>query len=267
MLLLGRDGEDPLFLQVKEAQRLGARALRRHERVRRTRASRVVEGQRLMQAASDIFLGWVTANGLDGEQRDFYVRQLWDWKGSADVERDGADGAGACTPSSAAGPWRAPTPAPATAVAIAAYLGSGDTFDQAIADFAEAYADQNERDYAHLPRPPTAGGSPSRRASIEPGDGPARDPRPPPRRRDPAAALRGAERLRPRRRPTALGAAAIVIGLLNALVWPLLARIDAAADGPHTRRLAALLLNGDRRHLRGQPPARRPRRRPSSTGS
>jgi Uncharacterized protein conserved in bacteria (DUF2252) len=106
----------------------------------------VVEGQRLMQAASDILLGWYRTEGLDGKQRDFYVRQLWDWKLSADVEH--------MSPSTmriygeACG-W---TLARAHArsgdrIAIAAYLGSGRQFETAIAEFAEAYADQNERDY------------------------------------------------------------------------------------------------------------------------
>ena len=80
VLLLGRDDGDPLFLQVKEAARVGAGAVRRRRAEYATRAQRVVEGQRLMQAASDIFLGWIAADGLDGQTRDFYVRQLWDWK-------------------------------------------------------------------------------------------------------------------------------------------------------------------------------------------
>ena len=85
VLLLGRDETDPLFLQVKEAEAsvlepyLGKSAFDNH-------GQRVVDGQRLMQAASDIFLGWIRIEGLDGMSRDFYVRQLWDWKGSADVE-------------------------------------------------------------------------------------------------------------------------------------------------------------------------------------
>ena len=111
----------------------------------------MVEGQRLMQAASDIFLGWVTAEGPDGKDRDFYVRQLWDGKASAVVER--------MTPETMAlyaklCGW---TLARAHArsgdrIAIAAYLGKGDVFDRAIGDFAEAYADQNERDYKEFAR-------------------------------------------------------------------------------------------------------------------
>ena len=109
-----------------------------------------------MQAASDIFLGWERATGLDGVERDFYIRQLRDWKGSAPIEHDGARGDGASTPACAAGLLPAPTPAPATASRIAAYLGKSDAFDVAIADFARAYADQNEADHAALaPRLPT----------------------------------------------------------------------------------------------------------------
>jgi uncharacterized protein (DUF2252 family) len=145
LLLLGRDSQDPLFLQAKEAQSsvlepyTGASKFKQQGR-------RVVEGQRLMQAASDIFLGWVTVEGPDGKDRDFYVRQLWDGKASAEVER--------MTPHTMAlyaklCGW---TLARAHArsgdrIAIAAYLGKGDVFDRAIGDFAEAYADQNERDY------------------------------------------------------------------------------------------------------------------------
>ena len=150
LLLLGRDSQDPLFLQAKEAQSsvlepyTGASQFKQQGR-------RVVEGQRLMQAASDIFLGWVTAEGPDGKDRDFYVRQLWDGKASAVVER--------MTPETMAlyaklCGW---TLARAHArsgdrIAIAAYLGKGDVFDRAIGDFAEAYADQNERDYKEFAR-------------------------------------------------------------------------------------------------------------------
>jgi hypothetical protein len=110
---------------------------------------RVVEGQRLMQAASDIFLGWVAAQGLDSQARCFYVRQLWDGKGSVDVERISAGELGVY------GALCARTLARAHArsgnrVAIASYLGGGNAFDRAIAEFAERYADQNERDYEAL---------------------------------------------------------------------------------------------------------------------
>ena len=113
---------------------------------------RVVAGQRLMQSASDMFLGWkrVTADSsLDGRQHDYYVRQLHDWKGSADIET--------MKPSLMVvyGRLCAWTLARAHArsgdrIAIASYLGGGDVFDKAIATFSEAYADQNERDYAAL---------------------------------------------------------------------------------------------------------------------
>lgn len=148
VLLLGRDGEDPLFLQAKEARasvleaHLGAGAYEHHGR-------RVVEGQRLMQAASDVFLGWVTAAGIDDEERCFYVRQLWDGKGSADVER--------MSPSDLTvyGTLCGETLARAHArsgnrIAIASYLGRGEAFEKAVAEFAEAYADQNERDFERL---------------------------------------------------------------------------------------------------------------------
>jgi uncharacterized protein (DUF2252 family) len=145
-LLLGRDDQDPLFLQFKEAQ---PSVLERF--VGKSRHSndgeRVVTGQRLMQATSDIFLGWDRVLGLDGAQRDFYGRQLKDWKGSFDVE--------AAIPQGAAiyGRTCGWTLARAHArsgdrFAIAAYLGSSDVFDRALSEFAEAYADQNERDLA-----------------------------------------------------------------------------------------------------------------------
>ena len=86
VLMVGHDNNDPLFLQAKEAQRFGARAIPRQERVRDYHGQRVVEGQRLMQAASDIMRGWEHVTGVDGVERDFYVRQLWDQKGSAIVE-------------------------------------------------------------------------------------------------------------------------------------------------------------------------------------
>ena len=148
-LFLGIDGEDPLFLQLKEAQpSVLERFVGKSEYG--NAGQRVVAGQRVMQATSDIFLGWhhVTA-GLDGQGRDFYIRQLKDWKGSFAVEA--AVPAGAAAYGKMCG-W---TLARAHArsgdrVAIASYLGGGDTFDQALAAFAETYADQNERDYRAL---------------------------------------------------------------------------------------------------------------------
>jgi uncharacterized protein (DUF2252 family) len=148
VLMLGRDSGDPLFLQAKEAgpsvlePYLGESDYANHGR-------RVVEGQRLMQAASDIFLGWVSAQGLDAQARCFYVRQLWDGKGSVDVERVSAGelamyGA-LCARTLARAHARSGDRA-----AIAAYLGRGNAFDRAIAEFAERYADQNERDYEAL---------------------------------------------------------------------------------------------------------------------
>jgi len=146
MLMLGRDHNDPLFLQIKEAQAsvlerfLGKSTYKHH-------GERVVAGQRLMQAATDIFLGWQRIRGLDGVTRDYYMRQFDDWKGSADVGTLQVPGAtlysricGATLARAHArwGDW----------IAIASYLGKGDVFDRAIADFSAAYADQNERDYA-----------------------------------------------------------------------------------------------------------------------
>ena len=111
---------------------------------------RVVAGQHLMQASSDIFLGWLQVeSGIDDQPRDFFGRQLKDWKGS--FETEGALPKGAAIYGQTCG-W---TLARAHArsgdrIAIAAYLGGGDAFDRAIADFSEAYADQNERDYTKL---------------------------------------------------------------------------------------------------------------------
>jgi uncharacterized protein (DUF2252 family) len=148
VLMLGRDDGDPLFLQAKEAQSsvlepfLGKSAFKNHGR-------RVVEGQRLMQAASDILLGWLHTVGIDGVERDFYVRQLWDAKGSAMVdvmEPDAMEGyGGLCGWTLAKAHARS-----GDAIAIGSYLGSGEVFDRAMAAFAEAYADQNERDYEAL---------------------------------------------------------------------------------------------------------------------
>jgi uncharacterized protein (DUF2252 family) len=146
LLLEGRDGGDPLVLQAKEAEasvleeHLGASPYANH-------GERVVQGQRLMQAASDVLLGWLHATGLDGVARDFYVRQLWDAKGSFDVASMSPATLGRY------GELCAWTLARAHArsgdrVAIASYLGSGDTFDRAVTVFAARYADCNEADYA-----------------------------------------------------------------------------------------------------------------------
>ena len=148
VLMLGRDGDDPLFLQAKEAQAsvlepfLGKSKFAAH-------GHRIVEGQRLMQAASDIMLGWLHTTGFDGIERDFYIRQLWDSKGTAHVELMEPTGLEAyarlCGWTLAKAHARS-----GDAIAIGSYLGSGDVFEKAMARFAEAYADQNERDYEAL---------------------------------------------------------------------------------------------------------------------
>jgi uncharacterized protein (DUF2252 family) len=155
-LFQGKDGDDPLFLQVKEAQAsvleefVGKSGYSSH-------GERVVAGQHLMQASSDIFLGWRSmANPVENIERDFYVRQLKDWKGSAELE--------GMTPEAMAvyGRLCGWTLARAHArsgdrVAIASYLGSSDVFDRAIIQFSEAYADQNERDHAALAKAAKSG--------------------------------------------------------------------------------------------------------------
>jgi uncharacterized protein (DUF2252 family) len=148
LLLLGRDTGDPLILQAKEAQ---ASVLERFLPPSRYAqcGERVVTGQRLMQAASDIFLGWQRATGIDGEDRHFYVRQLRDGKGSVDLTRMTPERlalyATICGWTLARAHARS-----GDRIAIAAYLGTSDTFDRAVVEFSEAYADQNERDHAAL---------------------------------------------------------------------------------------------------------------------
>lgn len=147
-LLLGRDDQDPLFLQAKEAGRsvledyLGPAP-------QSSPARRVTEGQRLMQAVGDIFLGWQRQVGIDGRTRDFYLRQLRDWKASAEVEAMIPRGmevyAELCGWTLARAHARS-----GDRVAIGAYLGSGPSFDRAVAGFATAYADLNERDHQEL---------------------------------------------------------------------------------------------------------------------
>lgn len=149
VLMYGRDAEDPLFLQVKEAQRSVLAefgGLRDEQADAGCQGRRVVEGQRLMQATSDIFLGWETVDGFDDKRRDFYIRQLADWKGSAVIED--MEPATLTAYARLCG-W---TLARAHArsgdrVAIATYLGEDTTFAHAIAEFSDDYADQNERDY------------------------------------------------------------------------------------------------------------------------
>ena len=148
MLLLGRDASDPLFLQLKEAEAsvlepfLGKSNFGNH-------GQRVVEGQRLTQAASDIMLGWIRTPDFEGVPRDFYIRQLWDHKGSAMVDVMGARVmsmyAELCGQTLAKAHARS-----GDAIAIASYLGGGTTFDRAMASFAETYADQNDHDYDAL---------------------------------------------------------------------------------------------------------------------
>jgi uncharacterized protein (DUF2252 family) len=148
LLLEGRDGSDPLFLQAKEAQPSVLEGLAGPAEFD-NQGERVVTGQRLMQAVSDIFLGWQRVDGIDGARRDFYVRQLRDWKGSAVVEEMVPDGMHAygevCGWTLARAHARS-----GDRIAITAYLGNGTAFDQAIAEFAEAYAEVNEEDHRSL---------------------------------------------------------------------------------------------------------------------
>ncbi|HEY5708006.1 MAG TPA: DUF2252 domain-containing protein [Solirubrobacterales bacterium] len=148
VLMLGRDDGDPLFLQVKEAQRSVLEPYAAPSAFE-NQGERVVQGQRLVQAASDIMLGWVKTTGIDGKRRDFYVRQLWDMKGSVKVER--MDPPALTAYAQICGTTLAHAHARSgDRIAIAAYLGKSDTFDKAMAAFAETYADQNEADYAAL---------------------------------------------------------------------------------------------------------------------
>ncbi len=149
-LMVGHDNNDPLFLQIKEAEAsvlepfLGKSKYQNH-------GQRVVEGQRLTQATSDIMLGWDRLTSLDGKERDFYVRQLWDQKGSAIIELMSPERmtmyGGLCGQALAHAHARS-----GDSVAIAAYMGSGDSLDRALAEFAETYADQNDRDFDALKR-------------------------------------------------------------------------------------------------------------------
>ena len=147
-LLLGHDESDPLFLQIKEA---GPSVLEPFAGSSRFKHSghRVVAGQRLTQAAGDVLLGWLSVDGLDGKRREFYVRQLWDGKGSAEV--DAMDPSTLIAYARLCG-WTLARAHARTGDrrAIAAYLGKGDRFDRAIAEFSQTYADQNEADYALL---------------------------------------------------------------------------------------------------------------------
>jgi uncharacterized protein (DUF2252 family) len=148
LLMDAADSHEPLFLQAKEAQpSVLAEYAGRSQYT--NQGERVVAGQHLMQAESDIFLGWTRAPGPDGVDRDFYVRQLRDWKFSFPIEQMIPSGmtiyARQCGWTLARAHARS-----GDRIAVASYLGGSDKFDQAIADFAETYADQNERDYAAL---------------------------------------------------------------------------------------------------------------------
>ena len=155
VLLIGRDEHDPLFLQVKEAE---ASVLEAHTVKNRAanHGQRVVQGQRMLQESSDVLLGWTRTTGFDGTDRDFYVRQLWDWKYSADIESMDPDTlrvyAEICGWSLAQAHARS-----GDRVAIAAYLGTSASFDHAIADFAAVYADRNDRDYETMQLAAAAG--------------------------------------------------------------------------------------------------------------
>ncbi len=148
LLFVGRGGKDPLVLQMKEAQAsvlepyLGASAFENH-------GERVVRGQRLSQAAIDVFLGWQRSVGLDGVEHDFYIRQLWDWKASIDLSTMDQSGLHAYTRACGWSMARAHARS-GDRLAIAAYLGAGPRFDDAIARFAAAYGDQNELDHQRL---------------------------------------------------------------------------------------------------------------------
>ncbi|HEY5154445.1 MAG TPA: DUF2252 domain-containing protein [Acidimicrobiales bacterium] len=147
-LMIGRDNDDPLFLQVKEAEAsvlepfLAKSTFANH-------GQRVVEGQRLMQATSDILLGWQRVDGVDGRTHDYYMRQLWDWKASADVDNMTAQTLGVygqlCGWALARGHARS-----GDRIAIGSYLGNGTTFERAMAEFATAYAEQNDLDHRSL---------------------------------------------------------------------------------------------------------------------
>ncbi|WP_203927597.1 DUF2252 domain-containing protein [Virgisporangium ochraceum] len=148
ILMLGRDERDPLLLQVKEAS---TSVLAEYVGPSRYdhQGQRVVAGQRMMQAAGDIFLGWQAVRGIDGGTRDFYVRQLYDWKGIAVAEQMTPEGmlrfGELCGHTLARAHARS-----GDRIAIAEYLGGSDVVDQAVAQFAESYADQNQRDHAAL---------------------------------------------------------------------------------------------------------------------
>ncbi len=147
-LMLGRGNDDPLILQIKEAE---ASVLERFlsKSTYTNHGQRVVEGQRIMQAVGDIFLGWARVTEIDGARRDYYMRQLWDWKISADVDSMSPELLAIygqiCGWTLARAHARS-----GDAIAIGSYLGTGDSFDRAVTDFAAAYADQNAIDHEAL---------------------------------------------------------------------------------------------------------------------
>ncbi|MBJ7459658.1 MAG: DUF2252 domain-containing protein [Thermoleophilaceae bacterium] len=148
VLLIGRDTGDPLFLQIKEAgPSVYERYLGRSDY--EFAGQRVIAGQRLMQGASDPLLGWDNFTTPDGIEREFYVRQLKDWKGSAKIEKFSpeslAEYASLCARVLARAHARS-----GDRIAIASYIGKGDALGHALADFSAAYADQNDRDYARM---------------------------------------------------------------------------------------------------------------------
>ncbi len=148
LLLVGRDDNDPLFLQFKEAQASVLEPFLGHSEFAQ-HGQRVVEGQRLMQAASDILLGWERIVTIDGQTKDFYIRQLWDAKASAEVES--MNPSALQTYGKICGWTLARAHARSgDAISISAYLGGGKAFDKAMATFADIYADQNERDFKAL---------------------------------------------------------------------------------------------------------------------
>jgi uncharacterized protein (DUF2252 family) len=155
VLMVGRDSDDPLLLQVKEAaESVHAEFVGKSQYS--NQGHRVVAGQRFMQQASDIFLGWQRTTGIEGVPRDFYVRQLRDWKGSIELAEMRPDGlviyGELCAWCLARAHARS-----GDRIAIAGYLGSSPAFEQALADFGEAYADVTEDDFRRLTQAATTG--------------------------------------------------------------------------------------------------------------
>ncbi len=169
LLFLGRDENDPLILQSKQAQDSVLERFVGSSRYDNA-GRRVVEGQRLMQAASDMLLGWYHVIGFDGKPHDFYVRQLWDGKGAFDMETMDQS---AWAPYAHLCAWTLAKAHARTGdrIAIAGYMGRGNTFDRAIADFSDAYAEQNQRDYAALKKAVEGGRVERRHGRVYGADG------------------------------------------------------------------------------------------------